>query len=143
MELRRVRFRLIRKKTPAFKKRQYIIQEGEEKKGKYFFYQGGIKEFKKYGTPKIRNLRFARTGDILGYRGLATEPIYPISATAVTPAELCFIPADFLETLLQTNVSFTYQLLRVYATELHKAEKRMRDLVHRDVKSRIALALQD
>lgn len=133
----------IKKKTLLFKKGQAIIREGEERKGIYFVYSGIAKVSKQWGEDKELILRFARPGEILGYRGLTDDPNYPISAIAVIPTEVCFIPNDFLETLLHTNISFTYHLLRVFAAELHQAEKRMRDLAHRDVKGRIALALQE
>lgn len=133
----------IKKKTLPFKKGQNIIREGEEMKGIYFVYSGVVKVSKQWGPDKELILRFARTGDVFGYRGMTDHHIYPVSASAVTHCEACFISNDFLETILQTNISFTYQLLRVYAAEMHRAEKRMRDLAHLDVKGRIALTLQE
>ena len=55
----------------------------------------------------------------------------------------CFIDNDFLELSLKANPSLTYTLMHFYNTELQKAEKRMRDLTHLEVKGRIAGALLD
>jgi CRP/FNR family transcriptional regulator len=77
----------------------------------------------------------------LGFRGLGGEKVYPISATALEDCTLCFIDNEFLELSLIANGTLTYQLLQLYAAELQKTEKRMRDLVLREVKDRIVLAL--
>ncbi len=55
----------------------------------------------------------------------------------------CFIDNAFLELSFKANPSFTYTLMHLYATELQKAEKRMRELTHRETKGRIAWALLD
>lgn len=43
----------------------------------------------------------------------------------------------FFDVTLQVNHSFTYNLMQFYANELQLAEKRMRNLVHMEVKGRV------
>ncbi|MBL7698980.1 MAG: Crp/Fnr family transcriptional regulator, partial [Chitinophagaceae bacterium] len=57
------------------------------------------------------------------------------------PAKVCFIANDFLESTLQTNPSFTNGFLHFYSDELQRSERRLRDLVHMNVRGRVALAL--
>lgn len=131
----------IRKKTFTIKRGKPVFREGEKVKGIFFLYSGSVKVHMRWVEQKDLILRFARAGDILGHRGLAAGNAYPVTATAMEDTEVCFITNDFLEASLKTNPNVTYRLMQLYAEELHRAEKRMRDLVHMETKGRVAGAL--
>ena len=131
------------KKTLLFKKGKALFTEGEAVRGIYFLYSGVVKIHAPWIDGREMIIRFARGGEIAGHRGLGGGSVYPISATALEDTVACFIDNDFLELSLKANPSLTYTLMHVYATELQKAEKRLRDLNHREVKGRIAWALLD
>jgi CRP-like cAMP-binding protein len=124
-----------------FKKGELLFKEGEEVKGIYFVYSGMVKVHKKWSGDKELILRFADRGAIVGHRGLGGDNYYPMSATALEPTTVCFIPLDFFMSSLKVNHDFTLNLLNFFAAELKESEKRMRNMAHMSVKGRLAYAL--
>ena len=129
------------KQNLVIKKGQKIFEEGEPVKGIYFVFNGRVKVHRKWGEGKQLIIHFAQEGDIIGYRGLGNQKLYPVSATALDEVILCFIDTAFFETSLQVNPRLTYTLMQLYANELQLAERRIGNLVHLDVKARVAETL--
>lgn len=130
----------LKKTTLSVKKGRPIFREGEKVTGIFFLYSGYVKVHMQWPGQKDLILRFAAPGDILGHRGLGGS-LYPVTATTLEDSQLCYIPNDFLESSLKANPSLTWQLMHFYAAELQRTEQRMRDMVHMEVKGRIAGAL--
>lgn len=124
-----------------YKKGETIFSEGDSVKGIFFLYKGKVKVHTQWGSGKQLILRFAKEGDIIGYRGLGNEKVYPVSASALEEVNVCFIDNAFFETTLHVNHSLTYRFMQFYANELQNAEKRMGNLVHKEVKVRVAETL--
>ena len=126
------------RKNIFFKKGGTVFKEGDIANGIYFVYDGVVKVHRRWGSQKELILRFVKPGDILGYRGLGNEKIYTVSATAVEAATICYVELPFFESMLQMNNQLTYQLMQCYVNELQNAERKMSNLVHMNVKGRVA-----
>jgi CRP-like cAMP-binding protein len=129
------------KQNFQIKKGQVIFKEGDPVTGIYFVYQGHVKVHKKWDKEKELITRFATKGDILGHLGLESNNIYPVSATALEKAVVCYLPMEFFESSLHINNEFAIKLMRFFAKELQNSEKRMRNLAHMAVKGRVAQSI--
>ncbi|GAB2833344.1 Crp/Fnr family transcriptional regulator [Ferruginibacter profundus] len=123
------------------KKGELLFKEGDEVKGMFFIHSGLVKVHKRWDEEKEMILRFANKGAIVGHRGLGSDTIYPVSATALAGTEVCFVDMDFFTATLKVNPDYMYELLMFFAAELKESEKRMRNLAHMSTKGRIAYAL--
>lgn len=128
------------KKNFIIKKGHSVFKEGDPVTGIFFVYSGTIKVHKRWDKEKDLIIRFSKPGDIIGHLGLGLEAVYPVSATAIEPAEVCYINMDFFESCLKVNTDLTYKLMRLFANEMQDSRKSMLDFVHMSVKARIAQA---
>ncbi|WP_316814519.1 Crp/Fnr family transcriptional regulator [Pedobacter nyackensis] len=126
------------KRNFEVKKGELLFSEGDHVNGIYFVYKGKFKVHKRWDKEKELIIRFAASGDIIGHMGLGKMPLYPVSATALEPAIVCFLGMDFFKTTLKVNTNLTYELMNFFANELQNSHRSMRDLAHMSVKARIA-----
>ncbi|EOR94997.1 transcriptional regulator, Crp/Fnr family [Arcticibacter svalbardensis MN12-7] len=131
----------VNKKIYEVKKGEVIFEEGDLVEGMYFVYEGNIKVHKKWGDKELI-LRIASDESILGHRGLSTtNNKYPISATALEDAVICYISMDFFNSTLKVNPGFSYKILMFFADELQESERKMRNIAHMSVKGRLSRSL--
>jgi CRP-like cAMP-binding protein len=128
-------------KTIRVKKGEVIFKEGDEVKGVFFVNSGNVKVHIKWDAYKELIVRFAKTGSIVGHRGIGSNTGYHVSATALENSVICFVDIDFFEATLKVNTEFTYNLLHFFASELRESERKMRNLAHMSVKGRVAESL--
>ena len=136
----------VNRKLIHYNKGESIFHEGDNVNGMYFIFSGLVKVHKKWSDNKELILRFAKDGAIVGHRGLGGDTIYPVSATALAPSDICFVDLDFFMATLKVNPDYLFDLMMFFAAELKESEKRMRNIAHMNTKGRIGqslLTLQD
>ncbi|SIO02640.1 Crp/Fnr family transcriptional regulator [Chitinophaga niabensis] len=129
------------RKNFALKKGAQLFKEGDPVKGVFFLHTGRVKVHKHWGEEKELIVRFAKEGDIVGHRGIGAELVYPVTATVLEAATVCYFELDFFQASLKVNEGLMYEMMMFYARELQESEKKMRNLAHMPVKGRIAYAL--
>lgn len=114
-----------------FKERQrpfgiYIVQDGKVKISKYGF------EGREY------IVRFAKKGNIIGYRSFFNDEHYSCSATAISETLLCFISGDVILDLIRRNPELALQFMKYLAQDLKYAEKKSISIAQKPVRERVA-----
>lgn len=128
------------KTVGRYKAGQEIIYEGMRVSDINFIFEGKVKVYKRSGYGKNKILRFSKTGDIFGHRGINCG-LHPISATAIEDCIICFIPRQYFLNLLLVNNLFCYKLLLFFADELNYSEIKEQSFAHLSVREKVADAL--
>ena len=131
----------VNRKLIHYNKGESIFHEGDTVNGMYFIFSGLVKVHKKWSDNKELILRFAKEGAIVGHRGLGGDAEYPVSATALTASDVCFVDLEFFMATLKVNPDYLFDLMMFFAAELKESEKRMRNLAHMNTKGRIGQSL--
>ncbi len=122
-----------------FKKGDYIFREGEPIYGIYFIQQGGVKlaTTSLHGREQI--VRLAREGQILGHRGLGRTKYY-FNSIAIMDSLICFVENELFYEACMNCPSFAYNLIFFYASELRRAELRVKYQAQMNIREKVAMA---
>lgn len=124
-----------------YKKGQVIFFEGNYPSGLFCIKDGKAKVFKIGSSGKEQIIRFAKTGDALGYRALLIGENYNASASALEDSHICFIRKDVIFELFKSNHKFSLNLLKLISHDLEDVENKMVKLAQKPVRERLAEAL--
>ncbi len=120
---------------------EVLFSEGQYPRGLYCVHHGHLKlvRFGKDGREQI--IRFAGSGDTIGYAAMVTGEPYSISAIAVEPSAVCFVPNDNVQRYLRENPHLSLRVLQLMSHELQDTERRVVELAQKSVRERVAEAL--
>ena len=83
-------------------------------------------------------MRFAKKGNIIGYRSFFNGEPYSCSATAISKTLVCFIPGDVILDLMKRNYKLALQFVKHLAQDLKAAEEKSISIAHKPVRERVA-----
>lgn len=124
-----------------YEKGKIIFHEGNRLNGIYCINKGKIKLFQLGTEGKEQIIRFAKEGDIIGYRSLLSEEALSASAASLEDAIICFIPRNHVLKMITENPNFNFKMLKILSHELGEAAKIITDLAQKPVRERLAETL--
>jgi len=121
-----------------YKRGNIIYHEGNRINGYYCVNSGIVKMYKTGIDGKEQIIRFAKMGDIIGYRSVLSKELACTTAKVIEDAVLCFIPSDSLFDLVKNNSSFAMYLMQLTCKELGEANNYITDIAQKTVRERLA-----
>ncbi|MCU7693818.1 Crp/Fnr family transcriptional regulator [Haoranjiania flava] len=129
------------KSCTSYKKGQVIFSEHGIPFGLFCVSEGKIKISSTGYDGKEQILRFAKSGDIFGYRALISQDRYHCSAIAMEDSAICVIDKSFFLNLFYTNAALCRSVFKKISEDLKKAENIIVSLSQKNVRERLAESL--
>lgn len=127
--------------THKYKRNYIIYEEGSRINGFYIVCRGIIKIFKTGFDGKDQIIRFAKPGDVMGFRSTITGEVACTTSKAIEEAEIFFVPGDLVKTFVKVNGDFAMDLLQISCRELGEANDYITDIAQKTVRERLAEVL--
>ena len=124
-----------------FKKGQVLMHEGSRPNGVYCLHHGKAKVYRLGTEGKEQIIRFAKDGDLIGYRSLLSGENLSASVSALEDTHACFIPKSALLKLISDNPRFSLNMMKLACHELGEAGKLITNLAQKTVRERLAEVL--
>lgn len=128
----------LNKITESHRRGSIIYQEGNRMKGFYCVQKGIIKIYKTGIDGKEQIVRFAKPGDVIGYRSVVSNEPACTTTEVLEESILCHIPPEILLKLIQSNGLFAVELMKLTCKELGEANSYITDIAQKTVKERLA-----
>jgi len=124
-----------------YKKGSIIYEEGGRINGFYVVCKGIIKIYKTGFDGKDQIIRFAKPGDIMGFRSTISGELACTTSKTIEDAEITYIPGEMVKSLVKTNGEFAMDLLQIACCELGEANDYITDIAQKTVRERLAEVL--
>ena len=128
----------LNKITESYKRGSIIYQEGNRMKGFFCVHDGIIKIYKTGFDGKEQIIRFAKPGDVIGYRSVLSNEPACTTTEVIQDCIVCHIPSNTLFNLVKNNGNFSLELMQLTCRELGEANTYITDIAQKTVRERLA-----
>lgn len=126
------------KVTEQHKRGSVLYHEGNRINGFYCISKGIIKVYKTGLDGKEQIIRFAKRGDIIGFRSILSNEQACTTAQVIDDSVTAYIPGDILFNLVKSNGNFSIELMQITCRELGQANAYITDIAQKTVRERLA-----
>ncbi|HOZ30417.1 MAG TPA: Crp/Fnr family transcriptional regulator [Bacteroidales bacterium] len=126
------------KSCTTVKKGRILYEEGNRISGIFCISKGILKIYKTGVEGKEQIIKFAKPGDVIGYRSVINGEPACTSVKVLEDAVVCHINSQDLYHLLKGNSEFGIELLQVACKELGEANDYITDIAQKSVRERLA-----
>lgn len=124
-----------------FKRGEVIYEENDRINGFFCVQKGIIKIYKTGFDGREQIIRFAKRGDIMGFRSTITNERACTSTKVIDESEIYIIPGELVKEFVKSNGAFAYELLELTCKELGEANDYITDIAQKTVRERLAEVL--
>jgi len=124
--------------TESFKRGTELYQEGSRINGCYCIHSGIIKIYKTGVDGKEQIIRFAKKGNLIGFRSVLSNELACTTSKVIEDAITCYIPGNTLMELIKRNGNFAIELMQLACRELGEANTYITDIAQKTVRERLA-----
>jgi len=121
-----------------YKRGNIIYHERNRISGIYCVNKGIIKLYKTGIDGREQIIKFAKKGDIIGYRSILSDELACTTAKVIEDAVLCFIPASYFVNMVKEDNGFSMKIMKLSLKELGESNKFIIDIAQKTVRERLA-----
>ena len=129
------------KKCSFYRKKQALFVEGTYPRGVYCINEGKVKIYKVGEEGKEQIIQIASAGDLVGFRAMLAEDVYKVSAVTLEDCNICFIPKEDFNLILDTNSILRKGILKEISKELANQVEFITNMAQKSVRQRLCVVL--
>jgi len=129
------------KRCITYSKGQTIFTENTNPVGLFCVKHGKIKLTKNQENGRDQIFRFAKDGDLLGFRSFLSNQPYAVSAVTLEESTVCYIPKESFFDTIKKSENLTGSLFSKLNDDLNFAEERLSTISNKSLRERVAEAL--